>query len=150
MDKEKEKKEVEDKKNRKIEKIKEKKNENENKVIEKENTTTMEKGKDKETEKRSFRKESKGISKRIVNLFYLEKEVNSWNIASDFNQIFDLRALQFVSYYWTRLHSSRKYYIIVLLLALTTRNIIKLNEKHDFKKAFNFFLFITIIILLLS
>ncbi|ORX75157.1 hypothetical protein BCR32DRAFT_272072, partial [Anaeromyces robustus] len=85
-------------------------------------------------EKKSFRQESKGISKRLVNLFYMEKKINSWQIALDFNRIFDIKALKFISYYWRKLQITRKYYFITFLLALTNKNIIELNKNNDFNK----------------
>jgi len=108
--------------------------ETDKKIPEVENDNLNPNSSGKEKEKRSFRKDSKGISKRLVSLFYLEKKIDSWKIAYDFNSIFDIQALHFFTNFWTKLKNTRKHYLLVFLLSLTNKNIIELNKNNDFKK----------------
>ncbi|ORX43605.1 hypothetical protein BCR36DRAFT_415457 [Piromyces finnis] len=87
-----------------------------------------------ENGKRSFRKDAKNISKRLVNLFYTECKVDSWQMSTDFNHKFDSRALSFISYHFNKLKISRKNYIIILLLTLSKKRISELNKNAEFRK----------------
>ncbi|OUM56176.1 hypothetical protein PIROE2DRAFT_19338 [Piromyces sp. E2] len=116
-----------------IHKGKDKRKEKEKEKEKNSNNGEIENNPDK-TGKRSFRKDSKGISRRLVNLFYAEIKVNSWQMSTDFNHKFDSKALSFISYYWKKLKISRKNYILVLLLTLTNKRIAELNKNSEFKK----------------